>query len=86
MGIPSQGFWSDNGKEFQNNTMLDLVDKFGLSLKFGPSYSPWAKGINERNHGIADKIMQKLMESDKSLTYDQAVKVAAWGHNTNVNK
>ena len=61
MGIPSQGFWSDNGKEFQNNMMLDLIDKFGLTLRFGPSYSPWANGINERNHGIADKIMQKLI-------------------------
>ena len=33
--------------------------------------------MNERNHGIADKIMQILMAMDKSLTYDGAVKFAA---------
>ena len=33
-----------------------------------------------------DKIAQKVMETDKTLTLREAVKIAAWSHNTNVNK
>ena len=86
MGIPSVGFWTDNGGEFQNNVMAEFVDKYGLVLKFGAAHSPWSNGINERNHAVADIIMGKVKEGDKSLTDQQAVNIASWSHNTNVNK
>ena len=86
LGYPSQGFWADNGGEFQNNAMIEFVEKCQLTLKFGPSYSPWSNGLNERNHGVCDVIVKKAMETDKTLTLQEAVNIAAWSHNTNVNK
>ena len=86
MGIPSVGFWSDNGGEFQNNEMAEFIDKYKLVLNFGAAHSPWSNGINERNHAVADIIMGKVKEGDKSLTDQQAVNIASWSHNTNVNK
>ena len=40
-GSPSTGFWTDNGKEFQNSVVKELADRFRLQLNFGPTYSPW---------------------------------------------
>ena len=85
-GIPSTGYWCDNGTEFKNAEMSEFCNKSGLSIKFGPAYSPWANGINERNHASADKIIAKIMEDDKKITLSAAVALAGWCHNTNVNK
>ena len=59
-GYPSQGFWADNGKEFQNKDMVELMSKIGLKIEFGPTYSPWSNGINERNHYSADIVVSKV--------------------------
>merc|ERR1712080_190271 len=72
--------------EFQNETMIEFVEKCNLTLRFGPSYSPWSNGLNERNHATCDAIVNKALESDKSLTLQEAVHLAAWSHNTNTNK
>ena len=62
VGIPSQGFFADNGGEFANIKLDKLTSKLRLTVKFGPSYSLWSNGINERNHASADITIKKLME------------------------
>ena len=62
VGFPSQGFFADNGGEFANIKLDKLTSKLGLTVKFGPSYSLWSNGINERNHASADITIKKLME------------------------
>ena len=80
VGFPSQGFFADNGGEFANIKLDKLKSKLGLTVKFGPSYSPWSNGINKRNHASEDITIQKLMIEHKTpLT-------AAWTHNTSVNR
>ncbi len=86
VGFPSRGFWADNGGEFQNGEMEEFASKAGFSIKFGPSYSPWSNGMNERNHYSADVVVKKIMEVDKKISLEQAVEMAAWTHNTNVNR
>ena len=61
------------------------MSKFGLQIEFGPTYSPWSNGINERNHYSADIVVKKVQETDRKLTLQKAVDLAAWTHNTNVN-
>ena len=46
VGFPSQGFFADNGGEFANIKLDKLISKLGLTVRFGPSYSPWSNGIN----------------------------------------
>ena len=84
-GYPSRGFWADNGTEFQNKDFLELMSKLNLKIEFGPAYSPWSNGINERNHYSADIVVKKVQEMDKSLCLQNAVDMAAWTHNTNVS-
>ena len=68
--------------------MDELCSKLNLRIKFGPSYSPWSNGINERNHASADVTIKKLLNEDgsKMKLTDDVVNAAAWTHNTNINK
>ena len=75
-GIPSVGFWTDNRTEFQNSVVKELVERFKLQLSFGPAYSPWCNGINEKNHHLTDVIIKKMMEQDRSLSIEQAIKIS----------
>ena len=88
VGFPSEGYWADNGGEFANVKMDELCSKLNLRIKFGPSYSPWSNGINERNHASADITIKKLLsESGSGLKLnDDLVNAAAWTHNSNINK
>ena len=84
-GYPTIGFWSYNGGEFRNVKMEEFVNKLGLRIDFTPSHSSWANGGNEQNHYSCDVIVKKVMEEDKRIGLQEAVKMAAWTHNTNVN-
>ena len=86
VGFPSQGFFADNGGEFANIKLDELTSKLRLTVRFGPSYSPWSNGLNEQNHASADMTIKKLMEEQKVSLSDSLVKAAAWTHNTSVNK
>ena len=86
VGFPSQGFFADNGGEFANIKLDELTSKLGLKVKFGPSFSPWSNGINERNHASPDTTIKKLIEEHKTPLTDSLVKAAAWTHNTSKNK
>ena len=85
-GIPGIGYYADNGTEFKNIKMDELVSKLGISISYGPAYSPWSNGINERNHASCDLTIKKLMEDKNVGLTDVLVKTAAWTHNTNVNR
>ena len=84
-GFPSIGFWADNGTEFKNDQLNEYASKFGFTVKFGPPYSPWSNGLNERNHYSADVTVSKMLEADKKMDLKTAVNMASWTHNTNVN-
>ena len=86
LGYPSIGFFADNGGEFANARLDEYTSKLGLTVKFGPAYSPWSNGINERNHASADLTIKKLMEEKRTSLTDALVKAAAWAHNTSINK
>merc|ERR1712002_770444 len=85
-GIPAVGFYADNGMEFKNIKMDEFISKLGISISYGPAYSPWSNGINERNHASVDATIKKLMQEKDIELDDTLIKTAAWTHNTNVNK
>ena len=85
-GIPGVGYYANNGTEFKNVKMDELVSKLGISISYSPAYSPWLNGINERNHASCDLTIKKLMEDKKIGLTDILVKTAAWTYDTNVNR
>ena len=86
LGFPSCGFFADSGKEFSNIKLDELTSKLRLTVNFGLAYSPWSKGLNEKNHASADLTIKKLMEDKKIPLNNSLVKAAAWTHNSSVNK
>ena len=61
LGLPTHGFYADNGGEFSNIKLDELTSKLGLTVKFRPVYSPWSNGINEINYASADQTITKLL-------------------------
>ena len=45
-GIPSLGFYADNGGEFVNVKMDKLMARSGVTVRYGSTYSPWLNRIN----------------------------------------
>ena len=86
VGFPSHGFFADNRGEFFNIKLDELTSKLGLTVKFGPAYSPCSNGLNERNQASADLTIKKLLEEKKMALNDSLIKAAAWTHNISVNK
>merc|ERR1712115_501472 len=86
LGIPTIGYYADNGREFKNIKMDELVSKLGINISYGPAYSPWSKGISERNHASCDITVKKVLEDNKNKLTDAVIKTAAFTHNTSVNK
>ena len=64
---------SDIGGEMSNNEMWDVASNLGTRLTTTAAYSPHQNGVNERNHATVDNMIQKMMDSDKSLTPDMAL-------------
>ena len=86
VGFPSQGLFANNSTEFANIKLDKLTSKLGLSIIFGPAYSPWINGLNERNHASADLTIKKMIEENKTPLSNSLVKAASLTHNTSVNK
>lgn len=85
-GIPTKGFYSDNGGEFNNWELAELSKNLNFNISCSASYSPWQNGMNERNHAVCDIIVKKLRSTRTDIDLDTAVAMAQWCHNTNLNR
>ena len=75
--FPTNGFFADKCGEFANLKLDELMNKLGLTVKFGPAFSLCSNGINERNHTAADITIRKLMEDKKVPLSDSLFKAEA---------
>ena len=64
-------FLMDNGGEFANDELRELGNQFGINNKHTARYSPWANGLNERNHANIDLTMKKMLDDSPKL--DEAI-------------
>lgn len=85
-GYPSRGFFSDKGKEFDNQIMKEYASRLGLTLRTTPAYSPWANGSNERNHFSVDRAVEKVLETDPKLSLQEATDLACFWQNQEIRK
>ena len=67
--------------------MIELCEKFGIKLQPATTAakSPFSNGICEKNHGVVDIMMEKLMEGDKSLKECDALNFALNAKNMETN-
>ncbi len=57
--------------------MMNLCQEAGIRLIKTGSYSPQQNGLNERNHGVADVVIEKILREDPTLTMQEAVNKSA---------
>ena len=84
-GIPEKYFYTDNGREFVNETMSDMLDALDIKLMTTAAYTPNQNGLNERNHGLADIVVTSLLEDNPKWTMQEAVNQAAFVRNSTIN-
>jgi len=84
-GIPEKYFHTDNGGEFLNAKLLNLCQEAGIKLKKTASFSPQQNGLNERNHGVTDLMIEKIRRDEPKLTMQEAVYKATWARNSLIN-
>ena len=85
-GIPSKGWFSDNGGEFRNSIMMEAATKLGLKIFLTAGNSPWSNGKNERNHYSCDVTVDKLMAEDPMMSLEEALSHATYAHNLQINQ
>ena len=88
MGLPygpPKQIISDNGLEFVNSKMASMCETFGIKHITSGAYSPFQNGLNERNHFTCDQIMEKVMDGDKNISFEEALKQAVYTRNMMLN-
>ena len=84
-GMPEK-FYFDNGGEFNNNSVIDLVEKYGISMHgITAANSPFSNGLCERNHAIVDNMMKKIKAGDDTLKDQEALEYALMAKNIETN-
>ena len=53
---------SDKGGEFSNEEVGEMADQLGCKASTTAGYAPHQNGINERNHTVNDRCMDKIKE------------------------
>ena len=84
-GMPDK-FYFDNGREFNNPILIDLAEKFGISLHgTTAANSPYSNGVCERNHAVVDMMMRKIKAGDPTLKDQEALEYALMAKNSETN-
>ena len=65
--------------------MEGFVNRLGIKINFTAVVSPWSNGDFERNHYNCDVIVKKIIDEVKKVGLGEAVDMASWTHNPNVN-
>ena len=84
-GVPDKLYF-DNGGEFNNQAVIDLVEKYGISMHgITAANSPFSNGLCERNHALVDKMMKKIKAGDSSIKDQEALEYALMAKNVEPN-
>ena len=82
-GVPKR-FHSDQGTEFMNSTLKQLMKFFGSNHTFNTAYHPQTNGALERFHAcLRDHI--RMYHSRRLKNWDQIIPFAIMCHNTSTN-
>ena len=82
---PPEQILFDNGKEFSNIKMKEMCEKFNIKMLSTGAYSPFQNGLCEKNHHTVDHIVEKILDSNPSMDFHQALSAAVFAKNTLLN-
>ena len=61
----SEKFLFDNGGEFANEDMINMAERFGITIKTTAAESPWSNGLVERHNQILANMLNKVIDDTK---------------------
>ena len=64
---------NDLGGEMTNEELTDVASKLDIQMTTTAAYSPHQNGVNERNHYTVDLMMKKMLDSDATMTPEDAL-------------
>ena len=70
--------WTDVGGEFNAEEIKQLSDCLGIHIDTTAGYAAWMNGINERNHCVVDRCLEKIMLDWPDMSPEVAL---AWAVN-----
>ena len=79
-GAPKK-IYTDNGGEFANNKLVELVENLGIEFKATAAESSFSNGINERHHAIVKSILDKVRHDHKDTSVDIVLSYAIFAKN-----
>ena len=87
-GLKIQTLRTDNGTEYVNNTVNEILKKSGITHQTSIAYNPQQNGRAERiNRTLLDKVGCMLIESDMHKKFwGEAIMTAAYIHNRSPKK
>ena len=69
------GILTDNGGEFSSELMREVCSMLGVMDHTTSAESPWSNGLCEKNHALADNILQAVIRDYPDMKLDTAL---AW--------
>jgi hypothetical protein len=75
---------SDNGREFANRVLDEILAMSNTHHRLVTAYNPRANGLAERNVALAKTLLNKLQFEDAEAPWNQLVRLAQWLLNTRV--
>jgi transposase InsO family protein len=79
------GVLTDNGGEFSSALMLEVLSILDVVDHTTGAESPWSNGLCEKNHALADNILQSVMRDYPDLSIEQALAWAVVAKNSLTN-
>ena len=71
----------DRGREWMNNELQNFCHKFDIRLTATAAMTPNANGICERQHAVCDRMMDKMITADPTLSPEMALCWSVWSAN-----
>ena len=73
--------WLDNGKEFANDKLVELLERHGTTVKATAAESPYMNGICERHNLVVKNIMSKVACDRPDVNLSQLIGYALYAKN-----
>ena len=76
---------SDRGKDFLNDVIADITDRYLIKHRKTTLYNPKANGLTERVNGIVGNVLNKMVSAHKT-DWDLKLPLAVHAYNTSEKK
>lgn len=72
-GNPIKEFLSDNGGEFDNNEVKQILKKYGVTQRLTAPYTPQQNGASERENRTVIEMARTFKYSNKNVQFPEAI-------------